>query len=58
MPQYTITINFRTDRELTQNELDDLQGHLLLQVEEPVNEDQEDETYSTDKITHKIERIK
>jgi len=56
--EYTITINFQTDRALTPYELNALESHLMLQIDEPVNENQEDETYETKDATYKTERIK
>jgi hypothetical protein len=56
--EYTITINFLTDRALTSYELNALESHLMLQIDEPVNEDQEDETYETSNATYKTERNK
>ena len=50
-------INFATDRDLTPDELDNLEGNLTLQINEPTNEDNEDETYETKEITYKMERI-
>ena len=54
--QYKITVRFKTDRELTFEELNNLQGHLLLQIEEPVNQDNEDETYETSNATYYIKK--
>lgn len=56
--QYKIEITFSTDRALTPYELNALESHLMLQIDEPVNEDQEDETYETSNATYKTERIK
>jgi hypothetical protein len=55
---YKVEINFTTDRDLTPDELDNLEGHLVLQINEPTNEDNEDETYETKEITYKIEEVK
>ena len=57
MPKYKIEITFSTDRDLTPDELDNLEGHLVLQINEPTNEDNEDETYETKETTYKMERI-
>ena len=54
---YKVEINFATDRDLTPEELDNLEGNLTLQINEPTNEDNEDETYETKEITYKMERI-
>ena len=56
MNDYKITIRFKTDRELTPEELDNLQGHLLIQIEEPMNQDNEDETYETSQSTYYIQK--
>ena len=57
MAKYKIEITFTTDRDLTPEELDNLEGHLILQINEPTNEDNEDETYETKEINYKMERI-
>ena len=57
MANYKMEINFATDRDLTPDELDNLEGNLTLQINEPTNEDNEDETYETKEITYKMERI-
>lgn len=54
---YKVEITFATDRDLTPEELDNLEGHLILQINEPTNEDNEDETYETKEINYKMERI-
>ena len=56
--QDKIEITFSTDRALTPYELNALESHLMLQIDEPVNEDQENETYETSNATYKTERIK
>jgi hypothetical protein len=55
---YKIEITFTTDRDLTPDELSNLEGHLTLQINEPTNEDNEDETYETKEITYKVEEVK
>ena len=55
--EYKITITFSTDRPLTPYELNALEGHLMLQIDEPVNEDQEPENYETSNANYKTERI-
>lgn len=57
MPKYKIEITFSTDRPLTTYELNALEGHLMLQIDEPVNEDQEPENYETSNANYKTERI-
>jgi hypothetical protein len=47
MAIYTTTITFETDRELTDEELNQLEGNLMLQVQEPTNEHNEAEEYET-----------
>ena len=56
--QYKIEITFTTDRDLTPDELDNLEGNLTLQINEPTDEDNEDETYETKEIAYKIEEVK
>jgi hypothetical protein len=55
--EYKIEITFSTDRPLTPYELNALESHLMLQIDEPVNEDQEPEDYATSKANYKTERI-
>jgi hypothetical protein len=55
--EYKIEITFSTDRPLTPYELNALEGHLMLQIDEPVNEDQEPENYETSNANYKTERI-
>ena len=47
---YEITVRFTTDRELTEEEKGTLQLQVIAQVEEPVNEEGDDVTYSTAEI--------
>lgn len=57
--EYTITIKFSADRELTQDELDTLEYVLVPQVEEPViHGDHElvDAEYSTSEISYEIKQ--
>jgi hypothetical protein len=56
MAKYKIEITFSTDRLLEFAELNNLEGHLVLQINEPTNEDNEDETYETKEINYKIEK--
>jgi hypothetical protein len=44
---YEGTIRFTTDKELTNEQLAQLIDLITLQIVEPVNEEQEDEDYST-----------
>jgi len=48
--RYSIKASFVSDRELTESEMDNLFGHISLQIEEPQDENQEDETYITSEI--------
>ena len=50
MPRYKITISFESDYELEQHQVDDLLGHLELQIQEPQTYKGEDETYTTENI--------
>ena len=54
---YKIEITFKVEKELTESELSNLEGHLLLQLDEPYNEDNEPENYNAIDTTYKIERI-
>ena len=56
--QYKIEITFTTDQELNENQLSNLEGHLLLQIDEPYDQEQELENYTTQNTTYKIERVK
>lgn len=58
LKNYKVEITFATDRDLTPEELGNLEGHLVLQINEPTNEDNEDETYETKEITYKMEEVK
>lgn len=53
--EYTITIKFTADRELTQDELDALEATVIAQVEEPVVDGGEqgyvDAEYTTSDVT-------
>lgn len=42
MPQYKITVKFKTDRPLTEDEIGFVEAAVQAQVEEPVNGDGED----------------
>jgi hypothetical protein len=55
--QYKIEITFSSDRALTPYELNDLETNLMLQIDEPTNANQEDETYETSNANYKTERI-
>lgn len=47
MRHYEFKLSFQTYRDLTQQELMDLENALTLQIEEPTNSNQEDEDYET-----------
>jgi hypothetical protein len=55
MANYKITISFESDYELEQNQVDDLLGHLELQIQEPQTYKGEDETYTTKNIKINLE---
>ena len=54
--RYKIEIKFSTDRELSFEELVNLDNAITLQVEEPTDYDQNAETYETSEITYYIQR--
>jgi hypothetical protein len=57
MTNYRIEITFQSDRDLSANELSNLEGHLLLQIDEPYDQNSEPETYASKDATYKMERI-
>jgi hypothetical protein len=57
MTNYKIEITFSTNTKLTLNELEDLENSITLQIQEPVDYDQNDVEYQTSEITYKIEGI-
>jgi hypothetical protein len=58
MTNYRIELRFSTDKDLNESESMALISHLLLQIEEPVNMDQESEEYETSQINYKMEEVK
>ena len=56
MQRYKIEIKFTADRELSFDELVNLDNAINLQIEEPTDYDQNDETYQTSEITYYIQR--
>ena len=56
MNSYKIEITFKSNTKLTVNELNNLENSILLQIEEPTDYDQNDETYDTNEITYYIQR--
>lgn len=58
MHNYRIELRFSTNKDLNESECMALISHLLLQIEEPVNMDQESEEYETSEIDYKMEEVK
>ena len=58
MQRYKIEIKFTADRELSFDELVNLDNAINLQIEEPTDYDQNAEDYETSQTTYEIERIK
>jgi hypothetical protein len=56
MQRYKIEIKFTADRELSFDELVNLENAINLQIEEPTDYDQNDETYETKEITYYIQK--
>ena len=54
--QYRAEIVFTSNLTLTPKQIDDLLGHLELQVSEPVNSNQEAEDYDTSLISININK--
>jgi len=55
MPKYKIEITFSTDRLLEFEELINLENAITLQIEEPTDYDQNDETYKTKDTNYQIQ---
>lgn len=55
---YKIEITFSTDKDLSEDQSMQLINALLLQIEEPVDYDQNDEDYETSQINYKMEEVK
>ena len=55
---YEGTIRFTTDRELTNEQLAQLIDLITLQIVEPVDENQEDEDYSTRNAEVTVKEVK
>jgi hypothetical protein len=55
---YEGTIRFTTDKELTNEQLAQLIDLITLQIVEPVNEEQEDEDYSTRNAEVTVKEVK
>ena len=56
--QYKIEIKFSTDRDLSFEELADLESAISLQLEEPTDYDQNDVSYQISQINYKMEEVK
>jgi len=56
MQRYKIEIKFSTDKELSFDELVNLENAITLQIEEPTDYDQNDEDYETSEITYYIQK--
>ena len=54
---YEGTIRFTTDRELTDEQLAQLIDLITLQIAEPVDENQEDEDYSTKNVEVEVKVV-
>lgn len=55
---YEGTIRFTTDKQLTQEQLNQLIDIIVLQIVEPVDENQEDEDYSTRNAEVTVKEVK
>jgi len=56
--QYKIEITFTTDKDLNPDQLANLENAISLQIDEPMDYDQNAEDYETSLTTYEIERIK
>ena len=54
---YEGTIRFTTDKQLTQEQLNQLMDIIALQIIEPVDENQEDEDYSTRNVEVTVKEV-
>ena len=54
--KYKIEITFSTDKELSFDELVNLENAITLQIEEPTDYDQNDEDYKTSEINYYIQK--
>jgi hypothetical protein len=55
---YDLKIRFTADRELTEEELGNLQLQTIAQVEEPVDGNGDDVTYTTEFYGSDIDKVK
>lgn len=56
--QYKIELKFHTNKSLTSSETMNLINALCLQIEEPIDLNQNREKYKTSWITYKMEEVK
>lgn len=56
--KYKVEITFTTDKDLNESQSMQLINALLLQIEEPVDYDQNAEDYETSEIDYKMEEVK
>lgn len=56
--KYKVEITFTTDKDLNESQSMQLINALLLQIEEPVDYDQNAEDYETNEIDYKMEEVK
>jgi hypothetical protein len=56
--RYKIEITFSTDKVLNADQLANLENAILLQIDEPMDYDQNAEDYETSQTNYEIERIK
>ena len=55
---YEGTISFTTDKQLTQEQLNQLMDIIALQIIEPVDAEQEDEDYSSRNVEVTVKEVK
>jgi hypothetical protein len=55
LTNYRIEINFSTDKVLTFDQLANLENAILLQIDEPMDYDQNAEDYETHLINYEID---
>ena len=58
LTNYRIEINFSTDKVLNADQLANLENAILLQIDEPMDYDQNAEDYETSQTTYKMEEVK
>ena len=57
MTNYKIEITFSTDKDLNADQLANIEGAILLQIDEPTDYNQNNEDYETSLTTYEMERI-